>query len=416
MKIIVVGLGSSGDVLPMVGLGLALRGRGHDVVLLASPVFEAAAARAGLAFAPLGTKQEYEAALLDPDLWHPLKGFGVVARRLILAMLRRVYAFVADHAGGSTAVLAPITALGARIAEEKLGVPSVTVHLQPVLLRSTASPPCFGFPDIIGSLPPGLRGWYLRAVDRFAIDRLLAPEVNRFRAELGLQPVRRLLDRWANAPRLVLGLFPEWYAPRPPDWPPQTALAGFPLYDEGAVRPVPAALEEFLAAGAPPVVFTAGTAMMRGAAFFRVSAEVCRRSGRRGILLTQFPEQLPARLPPGVRTFDYVPFSRVLPRAAGIVHHGGIGTVAQALAAGIPQFVIPFAHDQPDNARRLRRLGVGDYLLPQGYRAGRAGRRLGQLLDDPSVIERCRSRAVDVSTGQSFERACDLIEGALRGS
>ncbi len=92
-------------------------------------------------------------------------------------------------------------------------------------------------------------------------------------------------------------------------------------------------------------MFTAGSAMTQGADFFRVSAEVCRRSHWSGILLTQFPEQLPATLPEGVCHFDYVPFSQVLPRAAAFVHHGGIGTVAQALAAGVRQLVVPLAHD-----------------------------------------------------------------------
>jgi len=416
MRLIIVGLGSAGDVHPLIGLGLALRGRGHDVVLLASPVYAAAAGRAGLAFAGLGTTAEYEDALRDPDIWHPLKAFAAVARRLILSTMRRVYAFVEEQAREGTAVLAPITALGARIAEEKLGVPLATVHLQPVLLRSTASPPCFGFPDILGHLPRVLRGWYLRAVDRFAIDPVLAPGVDAFRAELGLPPVRRFLDRWANAPRLVLGLFPEWYAPPQPDWPPQTALAGFPLYDEGSVRRPPPELEGFLAAGAPPVVFTAGTAMAHGGEFFRVSAEACRRSGWRGILLSQFPQQLPADLPEAVRAYDYIPFSQVLPRAAAIVHHGGIGTVAQALAAGIPQLVVPFAHDQPDNALRLRRLGVGDYLLPRSYREERLVGRLGRLLEDPAVAERCRARAAGLDAGGALRRACALVEQALAGT
>ena len=78
------------------------------------------------------------------------------------------------------------------------------------------------------------------------------------------------------------------------------------------------------------------------------------------MFLTQYPEQLPARLPNGVRHFNYIPFSTVLPRAAAFVHHGGIGTTAQALAAGVPQLVVPLAHDQPDNAVRIRHLGVGD--------------------------------------------------------
>ena len=209
-------------------------------------------------------------------------------------------------------------------------------------------------------------------MDRFLIDALLAPETNAFRAELGLPPVSRLFDRWLHSPQRTIGLFPEWFAPPPPDWPPNVVLTGFPLWDESGVRGPSSELEEFLGAGEPPVVFTAGSAMTQAQRFFQVSAEVCRATGRRGLFLTMFPEQLPAPLPDGVRHFDYVPFSAVLPRSAVLVHHGGIGTTAQALAAGVPQLVVPAAHDQPDNAVRVRRLGAGEFLLPRSYTAANA--------------------------------------------
>ncbi len=305
MTAIVIGLGSAGDVHPNVGLALALRRRGHRVLLVAASIFRSLAQRAGLEFAGLGTDHQYYQAIHDPDIWNPFRAFSVVARRLILPWMRPVYETIARHAErGPTVVAAPGTAFGARIAHEKLGVPLATVHLQPLMLRSTLEPGCFGFPDIIGHLPRPLRKLYLRAVDRFLIDRLLAAETNSFRAELGLPPVRRLFDRWFHSPQLIIGLFPEWFAPAPPDWPPNVHLTGFPLWDEGDLREPPPELEDFLEAGDPPIVFTAGYAIAQGKHFFRVSAEVCRISGRRGLFLTQFPEQLPARLPDGVRHFD----------------------------------------------------------------------------------------------------------------
>ncbi len=104
-----------------------------------------------------------------------------------------------------------------------------------------------------------------------------------------------------------------------------------------------------------------------------------------------------------VRAFNYVPFSKVLPRAAALVHHGGIGTTAQALAAGVPQLVVPFAHDQPDNAARVRRLGVGDFLLPRRYRVGVVLQSLRRLLASSTVRENCRRRA-----GELAPRASDF--------
>ena len=146
-----------------------------------------------------------------------------------------------------------------------------------------------------------------------------------------------------------------------------------------------------------------------------MSVEACRIGGWRGILLTQFPEQLPARLPGNLRAFEYVPFSSVLPRSAALVHHGGIGTTAQALAAGVPQLVVPFAHDQPDNAVRVRRLGVGDFLRPRRYNTGAVGATLKRLLGAAAVRENCRQRASDLAGAKPLDNACDLIEGAGGG-
>jgi rhamnosyltransferase subunit B len=409
MTVLVVALGSAGDVHPNVGLALALCRRGHRAILVAGTVFAPLAQRVGLEFIGLGTDEQYYEALRDPDIWHPWRAFFVVAKRLMLPFMREVYEIVARHSQGAV-VAAPGTAFGARIAHEKLGVPLATVHLQPAVLRSVYQPPVFGFPHILGHLPRPLRRLYFRAVDRLFIDRLLAPETNAFRAELGLPPVRRLFDRWFHSPQLVLGLFPNWFAPPQPDWPPNVHLTGFPLYDESDSREPPPELPAFLEAGDPPVVFTAGSAMAQAKEFFRVSAEVCRASGRRGLLLAQFAEQLPERLPDGVRHFSYVPFSAVLPAAAAFVHHGGIGTTAQALAAGVPQLVVPFAHDQPDNAARVRRLGVGDLLVPRNYETVTVRQALDRLLQSPDIKENCRRRARDLAGNTALDESCRLIE------
>lgn len=404
MTFLVFGLGSAGDVHPNVGLAIELQRRGHRVILAASIVFASLAKRAGLDFIGMGTEEDYQLALADPDMWHPFRSFNVVAKRLMIPWMRPVYDLIADHRSQDLLVVAaPATALGARIAQEKLGVPLATVHLQPVMLRSSIEPAVYGFPDILNRLPRMLRKPYWRAVDKYLIDKLLAPETNAFRAELGLEPVEAIFDKWFHSPHLIISFFPEWYATEQPDWPPNVHRVGFPLYDESGAREVPPELQEFLDLGDPPVIFTAGSAMAQGERFFRVSAEVCRRIGRRGILLTQFPEQLPAELPDGVRHFDYVPFSEVLPRAAAFVHHGGIGTTAQAFAAGVPQLVVPFAHDQPDNATRVKRLGAGDYLVPRKYKAAAVAKRLNALLETGVVMQRLRK-------SEAIDSACQLLE------
>src|SRR5581483_5125654 len=195
-----------------------------------------------------------------------------------------------------------------RIAQEKLGVPLVTVHLQPSILYSKSAPP--ELPFTVGR--PWFPRWAKRLLFsvgyRFVIDPILAPQTNAFRAELGLPPVRRFLDRWIHSPECVLGLFPPWYGPPQPDWPPNVTLTGFPLFDERGLAELPAEVEEFLGAGEATVVFTPGSAMKQGQAFFAAAVEACQLLGRRGMLLTRFAEQVPSSLPEGIRHFAYVPF------------------------------------------------------------------------------------------------------------
>ena len=203
---------------------------------------------------------------------------------------------------------------------------------------------------------------FFRLIDWAAIDRRLKRPLNDFRAALGLPAVDRVLHQWVHSPQCVIGFFPEWFAERQPDWPPRTHLVGFPLWDgggetsAGAMSLSPEA-EEFLDAGAPLLVFTPGSAAATMQRFFAESVEAARRLDVRAMLITNFQEQLPRDLPRNVRAFGYLPFSEVLPRAALLVYHGGIGTLAQTIERGIPHLAVPNGHDQFDNAWRIERLG-----------------------------------------------------------
>jgi rhamnosyltransferase subunit B len=411
VKVLLIPLGSHGDVHPFIGLGLALRARGHDVTLITIGYFEKLVRSAGLEFVPLPMAEDFEEGLKDPDLWNPRRGFALIVRKSVLPYLRPVYDLIAErHVPGETVVVPGTLAFGARVVQDKLGVPVASVHLQPGIIRSEYHAPVLPglfMPDWLPRFLKRLQYWLGNVL---IIDRILTPGLNAFRGEVGLAPVRDLMGGWWHSPLRILGLFPDWYGPPQPDWPPQVRLTGFPLYDEGELRDLPAALAAFLDAGTAPIVFTPGSAMRHGHAFFTAAVQACRLLGRRGLLLTRFPEHLPAHLPHEVRHFEYVPFSQVLPRAAALVHHGGIGTTAQALAAGIPQLVMPLAHDQPDNADRLCRLGVGRALPPAQFRAPAVARALDALLSSAHVAARCRDYAGRVRASRPLDEACRLIE------
>jgi UDP:flavonoid glycosyltransferase YjiC (YdhE family) len=157
-------------------------------------------------------------------------------------------------------------------------------------------------------------------------------------------------------------------------------------------------------------VFTPGTSIRDGGRFLPESVAACGTLGCRGLLLTRFADQVPASLPRDVRHFDYLPFGRVLLRAAALVHFGGIGSSAQALAAGIPQLIVPTKNDQHENARRLEALGVAVVLQPRAYRAAAAVEALKYLLGEPAVASRCRMLAEKMRREQPLDETCRLLE------
>jgi len=414
LDILLPTIGSAGDVYPVIELGTALQERGHRVTVITNQFFGQQVWSAGLDFVPLGTVQEWESGIADPRLWHPTKSFHCIAERAIIPSIATLYHIIRERQTSTTVVAASGICFGARIAQEKLGIPLATLHLQPAMLRSLVDG---GRPRRIpmdAAVPQVFKRILMWLADKAWIDRILAPPINSFRASLGLPPVARILKDYVHSTQLVIGLFPEWFAPIQPDWPKNTKLAGFVLHNGSEGHVMRNAVEEFLAAGPPPLVFTPGSAAATLKDFFRESVDACRIGGHRAMLITNFPEQLPRNLPSGVRVFSYLPFSRILPRCSAVVHPGGIGTMAQAIKAGIPQLVVPHAHDQPDNAFRIERLGLGISIYPERYHAPRVAQALTKLLASSQIGTHCAEYAEKVDSSATSKQVCDLIEGLGR--
>jgi UDP:flavonoid glycosyltransferase YjiC (YdhE family) len=250
-----------------------------------------------------------------------------------------------------------------------------------------------------------------KLADTIFIDPALGAGINAFRAEKRLPPVKRVMDQWWNSPQLVIGLFPDWFGPPQPDWPPQTRLTGFPLYDERDVASLSPELLQFLDSGEAPIAFTPGSAMWHARHFFDAAVEACRMLGRRGVLLTRKREHVPPNLPPGVIHVDFAPFSQLLPRCCALVNHGGVGTLSQGLAAGVPQLLTPMAHDQPDNAERLERLGVARWVWWNHLSGRRAAKHLKELIESPTVTRACQEVRRKFEGVHALEQTCKLLEG-----
>ncbi|MEA3173337.1 MAG: rhamnosyltransferase subunit [Gammaproteobacteria bacterium] len=402
-------LGSSGDVHPFIALGRAMQQRGHRVTVLTNPLFQALIESQGLEFLALGKLKDAQVAIGNPDVWHLRKGFAIIAS-VIVPAIAETYRHIEQRADSNTVVAFSTLAFGGRVAQEKLGVPSASVHLQPSIIRTYADQGMLGNIRLSAAHPRWMKQVLFSLVDALVLDRHLKQPLNRFRATLGLAPVARVMDRWMNSPRLVLAMFPQWFAAPQPDWPANTHTVGFAQFDDDGASDSLQRAEEFLAAGAPPMIVTPGSAGSTMQRFFRESVDAANRIGARAMLVTNFPEQVPRHLPSGIQVFGYLPFSRLLPRASLMVYHGGIGTLAQGIKAGVRHLVVPHGYDQFDSGWRIEQLGLGRCIPDSRYRAARVAPVMRQLLDDASLMQRCRQFSSRVDSPATLAHACELLE------
>ncbi|MDD3295545.1 MAG: glycosyltransferase [Geobacteraceae bacterium] len=412
MKALLVTMGTYGDMHPYVGLGLRLKSRGHEVVVISNQHFETLFSAHGLTFIGLKSSGDFQEYISSPDLCDPIKALMTAGKWCTLEPIRETYKIIADfYEPGNTVIACRNFVFAARIANEKLGAPLATILLCPNEMRSLYSTPVFPKPmalnDWVPKFSKRLQFWIM---DRFFADAFLGPTTNSFRSELGLPAVSRFYDKWYYSPDRIIAFYPDWYSPYQPDWPKQMVLTGFPLWDPAATLDKHSEIFSFIRRGEPPIVFTPGSYNRHAGHFLRAAVECCETLGRRGVLLTKYREHLPEKLPSDVVHCDYAPLESLLPYTAALVSHGGIGTVAQALAAGVPQILMPITFNQPDDAARLKRLGVADFIPPKKFKGSLLTKKMGQLLSSESVAERCRDLAGRFNGVDPIGRACELLE------
>src|SRR5262245_46612414 len=417
-RIVLTTFGSLGDLHPYVAIALELQRRGHEAVIATSGRYRAKVEALGIAFRAV--RPDVEDTLIDADLMRrvmdPRTGSEVVIRDLMMPHLRASYDDLAAACDGVDLLVGHVLTFAAQLLSENTGVRWASSVLQPIALSSVYDPPVIPAAQFLRHLH-FLGPVFHRPLLALA-RRVSAPWIepwHRLRAELGLPPTADNPIFEGHSPLLVLALFSPRFAPPPRDWPKQTVVTGFPFFDQDGDAGLATDLARFLDDGEPPIVFTLGSsAVMDAGDFFEVGAEAAHRLGRRGVLLVG--RDAPPRaspLPPGVAAFAYAPYSQVFPRAAAIVHQGGVGTTGQAMRAGRPMLVMPYGHDQPDNAERVRRLGISRTVARAAFTAERVARELERVLGDPSYAARAAEVGRIVSAEDGARSAADAIERVL---
>lgn len=410
MRIAMVAIGSRGDVQPFLALGAGLRARGHEVRLATHGDFRALTREAGLEFfgVPGSPKHYFE----SPELIKSLRKSPSVLR-LARTMPRHTAEAAASGMAQLDACVRPafegvdLVVSSAFNRNSYLADPPKV----PWALASwypntpTSAFPAMGMPEL------ALGGWYNRLTHHVsqAVEwRMCRPIINAYREQLGKRPLGVLPPFAAlEAARPTFYLQSPSVLPAPPDWPAGNHISGYWFWDRDWTAPPD--LAELVGSGPAPVVLSFGSLWP---AFPENSLEIVaaavRKAGRR-LVVIDGPEA--DDLPADVLRLHDVDYSWLFPRAAAVIHHGGFGTGAAVLRAGVPQIVAPIFVDHPFWAARMAELGVAPKPVPGAkLNARRMGRAVAQALGDERMREKAANIGRYVASDRGVERACEVLE------
>ena len=411
MRLLLLPVGSHGDIHPSIAIAHELAKRGHQGIIATNPYYEKLIRSENLPFEPLGDHLDLAQAAQTPGAMDERMGSLKLMRRLVIPAIpgaTKQLLEISQRIKPDAMLMHPLS-LGAPSICEKLNIPFACSNLAPVGWMNPVDRPIFNSWE--KDEPPlwmsHLQIFMGRTVMRFLLDG----QLNRIRRDMGLRPQRNHFFNLCLGGTINIGLWSRHFRPALAGDPATGLICGFPWFDR--VRAHDAEqdrLHTFLHDDEPPIIFSLGTAAVHVAGkFYEAAAQACTLLNRRGLLLTAKPEYAPRTLPSNVQAFNYAPFSQVFPQCAAIVHHGGIGTTAQSLHAGRPVLVTPMSHDQFDNAARVKRLGVGLRLRHASVTPQRLVDRLRRLLDEPAFANSAKALAPKIAEDNGAATAADAL-------
>ena len=392
--IVIGAIGTHGDLNPMLTLGAALARRGYRCCVLAGAWQEAAVRKVGLDFHPILSEMQFRQFNENlRTVSSPGADWITFFYDAVFPATGATFEFVRDRcARGGTVLIGASHVIGLRLAAERFGIPLVTTNVQPESLRPSRD-------------------------DEFSIymNGLLTRLLDQHRRNAGLAPASLPFIEWLDADRTVVSLFPEWFLVPGIDGPAhaQGRMLDFIFDDPHGGARASRALDAFLAAHDAPIVFTAGTGATSVREFFAAAVDSAAALSRPALLLTKAREQVPDPLPHGMLHVDYLPFAELLPYVGGIVHHGGIGTFAQSLRAGIPQIIMPGGFDQFGNAAKAVAFGVGERIDPAHLDARELASKLDVVLQRGTTATQCRAYRDRFDPAHTLDWCCDALEAVM---
>lgn len=411
-QIAIVASGTRGDVQPYVALGKGLKDAGYTVRLLASENFAPLATDAGLDFASTGISIE---EITQSDEWRAVTESGNFIT-ILGKMQSEMKRYAADNARlllpllqGSDLIVAGMAGLGLHAIADRYKIPVIQAFVFPFTPTAEFSTP------LVPKLPLGgvfnRLSFHLthqmfwqssKAVDT-ELRQIAGLPKGSFWGPFAEQHQRRTLTLYGYS-RHVL--------PRPHDWAAHHHVTGYWFLDEPDGWTPPADLVSFLNAGAPPVYIGFGSMGSRNPQEAgQIALEALTRTGQRGVLAAGWGGLQAADVPDTVHLVSSLPHSWLYPRMGAVVHHGGAGTTAAGLRAGVPSIIVPFMGDQPFWGERVRALGVGTAPIPRKQlTADRLAQAITTAVSDREMRQRASALGEQIRDEDGIGQAVRLIE------
>lgn len=415
LRIVITSFGSLGDLHPYLALGQALQRRGHRPVLALPVSYGAQVHAAGLEHAHVRPDAQLSDRETVRRIMDPMRGAEFLVRQLLMPAVEQSHEDLSRVVRGADLVVSHPLTFAAPVVAEQLGIRWMSSVLAPLGFFSRLDPPLMAVHPLMATLQLYWPRLYrtLLPTARVATRNWSAP-LHALRRRLGLPPGGDPVHEGQFSPWGTLAMFSRVLAEPQGDWPPGTVVTGALSFHDGQDGMSPE-LQRFLDDGSPPVVFTLGSAAVaadRAPAFYRHALEAVEALGQRAVLLTgpHVGASLEPRLRARVHVTSWAPHGALFARASVVVHQGGAGTMHSALASGRPMCVVPFAHDQGDNAVRAQRLGVARVCFPQQLDARTLGLALDQLLGDARFTLRAAAVARTVRAEHGGDAAVDVLE------
>ncbi len=414
LDIIFYALGTKGDVHPLIGVAAEFVRCGFKVTFLSNEYFKSAIEEQNVCFVPTGSVEQYLRGN-NPEAWLPnsnnmdnFEYYHAPSFEPAFTYVTRVYA-----SNSNLLVVSHTSNNGAAVAATTLGIPLVNFTISPNAIFSFINPPapfCWRYPS-----------WYPKFLKRHLLKRVHKESFNKFyggSATLEYIETRKRLGvplayNSACKPILQLCFFPEWFGMREKDWPDDLKLVGFPLFDSVNTL-ARKQIDDFISVHGSPIVFAAGTGITEAADFFKEGRAICEQLNIPGLFIGGAASRHFLAGSSFCTAIDYIDFNYALPKCLLIVHHGGIGTLAQAIKAGIPQIIRPLLYDQPDNGLRIEKLSLGYSIVPSLFSAEKVAPLIKSLIDYRPFNKKLEAYSSDLKRSKAIQKACNLIEQKIK--